>query len=89
MLSTPPGKREPSPPPPSRPRKEAGGGQRHFATCPRGLEPPLLAELELLGAEHTSAVAGGVAFVRFYVNGRPSEPREVVRGQPCEQEQEL
>ena len=34
----------------------------YFATCPRGLEPPLLAELELLGAEQTTAVAGGVAF---------------------------
>ncbi len=34
----------------------------YFATCPRGLEPPLLAELELLGAEQASAVAGGVAF---------------------------
>ncbi|MFP4696179.1 class I SAM-dependent RNA methyltransferase [Thiohalospira sp.] len=34
-----------------------------FATCPRGLESVLAAELELLGAPETRPAAGGVAFV--------------------------
>jgi putative N6-adenine-specific DNA methylase len=34
-----------------------------FATCPRGLEAALAAELELLGAPETRPAAGGVAFV--------------------------
>ena len=33
-----------------------------FASCPRGLEPILTAELERLGAEQVSAAQGGVAF---------------------------
>ena len=34
----------------------------HFATCPRGLEALLAAELERLGASALQATAGGVAF---------------------------
>lgn len=35
---------------------------RFFASCPRGLEAPLQAELLALGAANTQAVASGVAF---------------------------
>ncbi len=38
------------------------GAQRYFAPCPRGLEQALAGELAGLGAQHVSAVAGGVAF---------------------------
>ena len=40
----------------------AGGGERFFATCPRGLEAALAAELESLGAKLARATDGGVAF---------------------------
>ena len=36
--------------------------ERFFATCPRGLEPVLAAELRQLQAEKIRAVGGGVAF---------------------------
>ncbi len=36
--------------------------ERFFAPCPRGLEPSLAAELELLQAQHVAAVDGGVSF---------------------------
>jgi putative N6-adenine-specific DNA methylase len=36
--------------------------ERFFATCPRGLEPVLAAELRQLQAERIRAVGGGVAF---------------------------
>ena len=36
--------------------------ERFFATCPRGLEPVLAAELRQLQAEKIRAVSGGVAF---------------------------
>ena len=36
--------------------------ERFFATCPRGLEPALVAELAALGADQAEAVDGGAAF---------------------------
>jgi putative N6-adenine-specific DNA methylase len=36
--------------------------QNHFATCPRGLEPLLAAELSRLGAGNVLAASGGVSF---------------------------
>jgi len=36
--------------------------ERFFAPCPRGLEPPLAAELEALRARDVQSVDGGVAF---------------------------
>jgi putative N6-adenine-specific DNA methylase len=36
--------------------------ERFFAPCPRGLEPPLSAELTALGAQFVAPVDGGVAF---------------------------
>jgi putative N6-adenine-specific DNA methylase len=36
--------------------------QNYFATCPRGLEPVLQAELAELGAQHISVTDGGVGF---------------------------
>ena len=36
--------------------------ERFFATCPRGLEPALVAELAALGAGQAEAVDGGAAF---------------------------
>jgi putative N6-adenine-specific DNA methylase len=36
--------------------------ERYFAPCPRGLEPPLAAELEALRASDVQPVDGGVAF---------------------------
>jgi putative N6-adenine-specific DNA methylase len=36
--------------------------ERYFAPCPRGLEPPLAAELDALRARDVQPVAGGVAF---------------------------
>ena len=36
--------------------------ERYFAPCPRGLEPPLAAELEALRARDVQPVDGGVAF---------------------------
>src|SRR5262245_13258647 len=36
--------------------------ERFFATCPRGLEQVLVAELAALGARETQAVDGGVSF---------------------------
>ena len=36
--------------------------EHFFATCPRGLEAPLVEELTAVGAKQTKAVAGGVGF---------------------------
>ncbi len=36
--------------------------EQFFATCPRGLEPVLVAELETLGAQGVRSVDGGVSF---------------------------
>lgn len=36
--------------------------EKFFATCPRGLEPVLAAELQQLSAENIQPIGGGVAF---------------------------
>ena len=36
--------------------------QNYFATCPRGLEPVLEAELTALGGKHIVVTDGGVSF---------------------------
>lgn len=44
------------------PQRAASGEELFFATCPRGLEAALAAELETLGAKGVRATEGGVAF---------------------------
>jgi putative N6-adenine-specific DNA methylase len=43
-------------------RRPPAGADLYFATCPRGLEEPLIAELKAAGASETAATPGGVAF---------------------------